>query len=163
MALAAILWGRRKSPSPEPADQELLRAEIDVERVDSGYVDSQPVDSRYLDPHQIDSKPPDLPDGDQQILDQLRAAGSNLNKPHAMEFYIYLPTRESAERVATEIESEGFQVEVKRAPQGAAWLCFVTRRMVPERAKIAAIGKRFNALARRFDGEYDGWLTSIEK
>src|SRR5882672_8366400 len=37
--------------------------------------------------------PPDL---DQQVLDQLKKAGSNLSKPHDIEFFLYFQTKESA-------------------------------------------------------------------
>jgi hypothetical protein len=100
-------------------------------------------------------------DEDQQVLDQLRAAGSDLSKPHLMEFYLYFPTEELASKVADEIEADGYKVEVKRAPRGSSWMCYVTRRMVPKRAEIAAMGKRFRDLAERYGGEYDGWETEV--
>ncbi len=102
-------------------------------------------------------------DADQRVLEQLRAAGSDLSKPHDLEFYLYFPTEEAASRVAGKIRSDGFNVEVKLAAQGSAWLCYATKRMVPERNKIVALGKRFRAFAQEFDGEYDGWETSIVK
>jgi hypothetical protein len=37
------------------------------------------------------------------------------------------------------------------------------KRLVPKRAEIDAIGKRFKAIAQEFNGEYDGWETSLEK
>jgi hypothetical protein len=32
------------------------------------------------------------PDLDQQVLDQLKKAGSDLSKPHNIEFFLYFPT-----------------------------------------------------------------------
>ena len=34
---------------------------------------------------------------DQEVLDQLRAAGSNLAKPHHIDFYLYLPSEGDAQ------------------------------------------------------------------
>jgi hypothetical protein len=102
-------------------------------------------------------------DVDQQVLDQLREAGSDLSKPHPLEFYLYFPTEESAHQAAERIVDDGFSVEVKRAAQRADWLCYVTKRMAPKRTEIAAIGQRFRALAREFGGEYDGWETEVVK
>ncbi len=104
---------------------------------------------------------PSAPDTDQQILDQLRAAGSDLSKPHPMEFYLYFPTEDVAARVADEIEADGYRVEVKRAPRGPAWMCYVTRRMTPKKSEIAAMGRRFRELAEKYGGEYDGWETEV--
>src|SRR5262245_5883758 len=50
---------------------------------------------------------------DQQVLDQLREAGSDLSKPHAMEFYLHFPSEESANVVALRVKAEGFNAEVK--------------------------------------------------
>jgi hypothetical protein len=102
-------------------------------------------------------------DVDQQVLDQLREAGSDLSKPHPLEFYLYFPTEESAHRAAERIADDGFSVEVKRAAQRSDWMCYVTKRMAPKRTEIAAIGSRFRSLAREFGGEYDGWETEVVK
>jgi regulator of RNase E activity RraB len=101
------------------------------------------------------------PDVDQQVLDQLQAAGSDLSKPHPLEFYLYFPAEDLAHKVADEIEADGYKVEVKRAPRGGTWMCYVTRRMAPKRAEIAAMGKRFRELAQKYGGEYDGWETEV--
>ena len=105
-----------------------------------------------------------IPEVDQNVLDQLREAGSDLSKPHDLEFFLYFPNQESAgiaaERIITS-GAGGFSAEVKRGPQGDTWMCYVTRRMVPEGAKIALIGERFSALAQELGGEYDGWETSL--
>jgi hypothetical protein len=179
LAVTVIFWSRRRSSDDEPANKMLKETRIDLPtgspQMGSQYVESQYAGSQHIDPHQLDPRPArvepppvessqeDSSDVDQGVLDQLREAGSDLRKPHAMEFYLYFPTQESARKVATEIENDGFTVEVKTAPQGSHWLCYVTKRMVPERAKIAATGKRFKALAKKFDGEYGGWETSVEK
>ena len=36
------------------------------------------------------------PDFDQQVLDQLKKAGSDLSKPHKIEFYLYFPTNKTS-------------------------------------------------------------------
>ncbi|MCI0662044.1 MAG: ribonuclease E inhibitor RraB [Acidobacteria bacterium] len=99
---------------------------------------------------------------DQRVLDQLREAGSDLSKPHAMEFYLHFPTEEAANMVALRVKAEGFHAEVKEELPGKAWLCYVTKQMVPEGTRITAIGHRFTSLANEFQGEYTGWETSLE-
>jgi len=98
----------------------------------------------------------------QRVLDQLREAGSDLSKPHDMEFYLHFPSEEAANMVAMRVKAEGFHAEVKEERPGRAWLCYVTKKMVPEGTMITAIGHRFTNLANEFQGEYTGWETSIE-
>jgi regulator of RNase E activity RraB len=104
-----------------------------------------------------------LPEADQKVLDQLREAGSDLSKPHDLEFFLLFSTSEAASKAAETIKAggAGFSAEVKRSPQGDIWMCYVTRKMVPEGPKIVLIGERFKALAQELGGEYDGWETSL--
>ena len=100
-------------------------------------------------------------DADQQVLNQLREAGSNLVKPHDIEFFLYFPTEKSANAAALELRNEGVDVEVKPAADGSAWLCAATKRMLPEHGELSRLRITFNAIAKKFDGEYDGWGTGV--
>lgn len=100
------------------------------------------------------------PDG--QVLLQLKKVGSNLSKPHDVEFFLYFPAESIAEQAATRIRAAGFTVEVKPAAKGNDWLCFATRRMVPDIAALEQIRKDFTQLATALGGEYDGWGTGVE-
>jgi Regulator of ribonuclease activity B len=87
-----------------------------------------------------------------------------LSKPHDLEFFLYFPNKEAASLAADRIKAGGaggFTAEVKNSPQGDAWVCYVTRKMVPDGTKIALIGERFRTLAQELGGEYDGWETSL--
>ena len=100
-------------------------------------------------------------DPDQQVLEQLKKAGSNLSKPHQIEFFLYFPTQSAAQQVAEVIEKSGFTVTVKPAAKGPNWLCFATKAMVPELSALQKIRKDFDTLSKANHGEYDGWGTSI--
>ncbi len=102
-------------------------------------------------------------DLDESVRIQLRKAGSDLPKPHKIEFFIYFPTQALAEQAASRIRYEGFQVEVEKAAKGDAWLCFTTRTMVPELAALQKIRRDFDAIAGSLKGDYDGWGTEVEK
>ena len=103
------------------------------------------------------------PDLDQSVLVQLRKAGSDLSKPHNIEFFLYFPTQPVAERAAPPIRNAGFEVEVKRAAQGDSWLCFATKTMIPELPDLQKIRHNFVTLAVSMNGEYDGWGTQVVK
>jgi regulator of RNase E activity RraB len=100
---------------------------------------------------------------DQQVLDQLSAAGSNLERPHPIEFFLYFPTEELANRAASEIKAEGFNVKVELGADKSSWLCLATRQMTPRYEDLTRIRKRFDEIARKFQGEYDGWGTPVVK
>ena len=68
-------------------------------------------------------KPADDPDLDALTLDQLKRAGSDLDKPHPMEFFLYFPTEESARQASVTLEVQGFDVAVDRSAEEVGRLC----------------------------------------
>jgi regulator of RNase E activity RraB len=100
-------------------------------------------------------------DLDQSVLVQLRKSGSDLSKPHNIEFFLYFPSQSVAEKASLNIRDAGFEVEVKRAAQGDSWLCFATKTMIPALPDLQRIRQSFMALAGSMDGEYDGWGTQV--
>ena len=100
---------------------------------------------------------------DESVLIQLERAGSDLSKPHKIEFFLYFPSQSVAERAALRIREAGFQVEVRRAAKGNDWLCLATKTMIPELSALEEIRRDFSSLAASLKGEYDGWGTPIEK
>jgi len=103
------------------------------------------------------------PDLDESVRIQLKKAGSDLSKPHHIEFFLYFPTQAVAEQAAPKIKAMGFDVETKQAAQGTEWLCFTTKTMVPDLAALQKIRLDFNSLAASLGGVYDGWGTPVEK
>ena len=110
----------------------------------------------------VDSRPIS---GDAQAVAQLRDAGSDLAKPHLVEFFMYFPAEASAKHVAEKLNSMGFKAQVKPAAAGSAlpWLTFATRSMIPEVAELERLRKNLTSLSAGEHGEYDGWGTSIVK
>ncbi len=104
---------------------------------------------------------PKQADPDREVLVQLKKAGSNLSKPHDVEFFLYFPSKAVAEQAASKVRAAGFVVEVRPAAKGDDWLCFATRQMVPDFGALEQIRKDFTVLAASLGGEYDGWGTPI--
>ena len=102
-------------------------------------------------------------DLDHRVLVQLRKAGSDLSKPHQIEFFLYFPTQLVAEKASLNIQEAGFEVEVKPAAQGDSWLCFAKKTMIPSLPDLQQIRQTFVALAGSMNGEYDGWGTPVVK
>ena len=102
-------------------------------------------------------------DPDQQVLDQLKAAGSDLSKSHKIEFFLYFPSEEKAKNAAVDLRKEGLTAEVRTAAIGADWLCFGTKEMVPRHSELVRLRKVFERLAKNLNGEYDGWGSPVVK
>jgi len=101
-------------------------------------------------------------DGDASTLDELAHAGSDLSRPHQIEFFLYLPSRQAAEGVADQLRHDGFEVQVGPSEDPADWLCLATRQMLPELGALRTWRQRLTALAEGRDGVYDGWGTEVE-
>ena len=101
--------------------------------------------------------------GDAAVIEQLRIAGSDLEKPHTVEFFLYFPSEAAAQHIAQKLDSMGFAPEVKAAAEGASlpWLLFATRSMVPKVEELSRLRVLLSELAIAEQGEYDGWGTSI--
>ena len=100
-------------------------------------------------------------EADLQTLNRLEKAGSDLSKPHEMEFFLYFPDEASANAAAADIREQGFVVEVRPAAEGTDWLCFAVKTMVPAHEDVVAVGRELNAIAGAYGGEYDGWGAAV--
>ena len=102
-------------------------------------------------------------DGDAAVIEQLRIAGSDLQKPHTVEFFLYFPSEAGAQHVAEKLDAMGFVPEVKVAAAGSnlPWLLFATRSMVPKLEELGRLRILLRELAAAEQGEYDGWGTPI--
>ena len=103
------------------------------------------------------------PDGDQQVLDQLKKAGSDLSKPHNIDFFLYFPTEPSAKEASKDIAGEVDTVKAELAADKKNWMCRANKRMVPNHDNLVAMRKRFDQIARKGNGVYDGWGTQVVK
>ena len=103
------------------------------------------------------------PDPDQQVLDQLKKAGSNLSKPHDIDFFLYFPTKDSASDAAKTLAGDVDTVKVEPGADKQTWLCLANKRMVPDHDKLVSLRTRFNEVARNGKGVYDGWGTEVVK
>ncbi|HTE39828.1 MAG TPA: ribonuclease E inhibitor RraB [Steroidobacteraceae bacterium] len=102
-------------------------------------------------------------DPDAQVLAQLRKAGSDLSKPHPIEFFLYVPTKEAAGRLESQVRALHFETKVRPAAQGSQWVVLATKSMVPKQADLVLVRQKFTALAAAEKGEYDGWGTPMVK
>ena len=101
------------------------------------------------------------PDG--EVIAQLKKAGSDVTKPHAIDFFFYFPTRAAADRVAEKLLAFGLTAKVDHAAQGPKWVIQGQKTMVPDEVELVKLRREFQTLVAAESGEYDGWGTEIVK
>ena len=97
-------------------------------------------------------------DADGDALRKLHDAGSDLSKPHNVDFYLCFVDENAARTVADRVRQLTVRAHVKLEEDGR-WTCFCQNTMVPSYDNIVALDRRLEALCREFGGEYEGWGT----
>ena len=100
-----------------------------------------------------------MPDG--AVLSLLHRIGADVSKPHLTNFYLYFQSRSSAELAGVELTASGFSVVVDKSAEGYQWLCLASKRMAPQARELSSLRNKFSNLAKRLNGEYDGWETEV--
>ena len=100
---------------------------------------------------------------DQQTIDHLRASGSDLSKPHKIEFYLYAPYEADATAASAVLQGLGYEVTVTLGADEINWLCLAERTMVPSIHALTDARRIFKNLAAKYMGDYDGWGTTVEE
>lgn len=97
--------------------------------------------------------------------DRLRAAGDNLRLQRAIEHRVYFDSSEHREGFAARIGSEGFAVQHLVEPTEALPHYGVAfyRIDAPHYYDIDALTVMLIDLAEHYEGQYDGWETSLVK
>ncbi|MBI2441309.1 MAG: ribonuclease E inhibitor RraB [Lentisphaerae bacterium] len=105
------------------------------------------------------------PHSGQFILEQLRRFGSDLNRKHVVSFWLYFLSEDLAQQAARRAESAGLKSEVspplKDSPD-SKWLCLLYCPHVPDESLLDGISGFCAKLASEFNGEFDGWESSLE-
>ena len=102
------------------------------------------------------------PSLDEKVLAQLKKAGSDLSKPHTIQFYLYFPSAEAANAAAVKVQTLSFAVvRVDKAAKGDDWLLLASKRMVPGKEAITKVSSELTAVAKDGKGDYDGWEAQV--
>ncbi len=95
---------------------------------------------------------------DASVLESLRALGSDLKKPHQVDFYLSFDSEAAAKAASAQAVKDGYaEIELAPSLDGEQWQLQVQRTMVPEQTAINGVSRAFGALAQQHKGEYDGW------
>jgi regulator of ribonuclease activity B len=101
-------------------------------------------------------------DPDIQALIGYQSAGSDLSKPHKIEFILFVPTREAAYRLESKLIGLHFETNVAPEKPGL-WLVLATKSMVPTHAGLVWIRDQLTTLASAEKGAYSHWNMTVVK
>jgi len=96
---------------------------------------------------------------DAQLIDQLRKRGSDPFKPHDVDFFMAFPSQESAEHIAARLRVEGFDADVKEAPENGdlRFSLHAHKSMKLTVPDMQELSRRLTDAATEKGGRYDGW------
>jgi len=97
---------------------------------------------------------------DKNTLAQLQEAGSDLSKPHEIDYWLYFPTQQFAQAAAAELKGKGFLVK-SVAQSGKEWRALAHKSMVLSSGNVATTTSLLETLAASHSGDFDGWETKV--
>jgi len=107
---------------------------------------------------------------DQDVIAQLKRNGSDVTKPTDVLHYLYIPSRRDAGEASRRSAAAGYRAAVReplgKLPNGTIekrYSVEAHKTIVPSIENIRRARAFFEALARRYGGEYDGWEAAVTK
>lgn len=94
-------------------------------------------------------------------LDNLNVFGSDTERDHPMEFFLYFPEELQAYSAAAQLFNLQFKVNVSFSKSSKDWLCFATKEIKPTSDRMGQLSNFLEKLAEENGGFYDGWGTPI--
>jgi hypothetical protein len=99
---------------------------------------------------------------DDGLIAHLVAQGADLAVSRSVRHYVYMPTQEAANSVASELKYRGYSTEVRPAALGSAWLVPASHDVVVSVRGAAAVRQSMETLITEHGGgEYDGWEAAL--
>jgi Regulator of ribonuclease activity B len=117
---------------------------------------------RKPDPHIVLDRHEGQSEGDSLVVKHLRNEGVDLSKAREVLHYLYLPSEDVAAEAATELRTDGYNVELRLAANADKnppnpWLVLAKVEAIVDDHSVEQTTFRFTELASRHGGEYDGW------
>ncbi|MFY9234617.1 MAG: ribonuclease E inhibitor RraB [Fimbriimonadaceae bacterium] len=100
-------------------------------------------------------------EGDATTLRELEKAGSDLAKPHEIDFFLYFPSKDRAEGAASDMRELGYKATVGTRAFEGQWSCEGAKILVPSEGSLSKCRAELDAIATKFGGEYDGWGSGV--
>jgi|SRR5690606_16823030 regulator of RNase E activity RraB len=99
---------------------------------------------------------------DARVIENLISAGSDISKPHNIDFFMFMPSKAKANSAAAEMEHLGYTIaSVDRDSAQSQWQIHATRVMAPQLDAMTATTRTLESVAAKHGGDYDGWGTGV--
>ena len=95
----------------------------------------------------------------EKVLATLRKNGSDINKPHRFDFFVYVPKRVYTLKAADRVRRSGFAAKVSGSKKPC--LVLASKTIIPATANLADHVRFFEQIAAAVGGEFDGWETEV--
>ena len=103
-------------------------------------------------------------EGDAKVIATLKATGADVSKSTEIIHYLYVPKELDARAAARALEEKEFSLTIRPpGPQDRTWMVKATEKGTPSIEHFDATRPLFRDLARRFDGQYDGWEAAVTR
>lgn len=104
-------------------------------------------------------------DWDTKLIERLRRSGADPFRPVEVDFFMALPSRESAEQVAVRLGGEGFVTDLRELAESVdhPWSVHALKTMSLNVHAVREVSERMRALATEVGGRYDGWAPGPGK
>ena len=100
-------------------------------------------------------------DEDGLVLQELQDEGIDFNVLHDIDFFITAPSEKAANELKAAIEEADFSAEAAFDEEVQAWTVFVYISTYLDYDIIQEIKETLDAIAKPFDGAYDGWAVLL--
>lgn len=98
---------------------------------------------------------------DKAAINNLEMLGSDTERDHPFEFFLYFPDEWNAYAAAAHLFNLQFRVSVSFSEITDDWLCLATKDIKPTTGRILGLSRFLEKLADDNKGEYDGWGTPV--
>ena len=101
---------------------------------------------------------------DQKVVMALQEASDKLTKARRVDHWVYFDNKSRMEAFKNEVLKQGFEIEFSGKIDSTAlpFQCRIFRVDYVGIDSIYSITSSLRKLAKQFDGDYDGWETSVE-
>jgi hypothetical protein len=120
---------------------------------------------RYIDPvgrsRRSDAAAAPAGDPDARALDELIAAGADLDAERPIRHYVVCAHRAGASTAVLQLREAGFEAAMSENPTAAGWIVVAERTEVVDIDSIRLGRSLLELIAERCDATYDGWHTEL--
>jgi regulator of RNase E activity RraB len=99
---------------------------------------------------------------DGAVLAELERVGADLNAAHPVEHLLIFGNKSASDRASKVLQERGYAVGNAISTEEGQWILTAERPLVLNEDSIVRARAELEAIARQFEGEYDGWQAGVD-